>query len=178
MRAALALLGLFLLGSPARSAERTMNATDPVAAAARFKGPAGWQRDTGSFGADHFVTYSSGTLRLRVQLMGGKGSRYATTKAFLESPEGKGGDGKPPAGRTLRVGKRPFMMYSRSMSMDIGPQGMGPAGMLRTIDEEFTFARAGRRFFVISLTRTLDVPPEDPLDLAPLKSFLSTFRPR
>ncbi|MBI5597869.1 MAG: hypothetical protein HY928_17425 [Elusimicrobia bacterium] len=178
MKAAPALFGLLLLGTPVQSAQKTMNASDPVSAAARFQSPAGWQRDTGSFGVDHFVTFSKGSLRLRVQLLGEKGSRYAAPTAFLAGPEAKGKDGKPPAGSLIKAGKRTFRVYTRSSEAEIGPQGMGAPGMLRIVDEAFAVIPVGKRFFVLSLTRTLEVPPESPLDQAPFLALLSSFHPK
>lgn len=176
MKTALALIALLLPAVCAQSAQTA--ASDPVAAAADFKGPPGWQRDSGSLGDDHFVAFTRGPLRLRVQILGGKGSRYAGTRQFLAGPEAKGGDGKTPSPALLKVDKRAFRVYSRTNSIGVGARGDGPYGGVRDTDEAFCLIPHGKRFFVVSLTRTLEVPPEEPLDLGPLKAFLSTFRPR
>lgn len=177
MRIALSLLGLFLLGAPVGSSERAMDPTDPVSAAARFSAPAGWQRDIGSFGADHFVAFSSGTLLLRVQLLGGKGSRYATAKAFLAGPEAKSGR-KASVGRATKVGKRKLKVYERSYEAPVGdPGGMGP-GSTQTVEERFAVVPAGKSFFVLSYARRNEVPDPEPLDLAVWTRFLSSFQPR
>ncbi|TBR17094.1 hypothetical protein EPO15_17710 [bacterium] len=177
MRSAPFLLGLALLAAPAGASEKTMPSSDPVSAAARFKGPAGWQRDAGSFGADAFVTFSSGTLRLRVQLLGGKGSRYATAKEFLASPEAKSG-GKAAVGKTTTVGRRKFKVYERTSEAPTGaPGAMGP-GSSDTVDERFAVVPAGKTFFVLSYSRRNEVPAEAPLDLGVWTKFLASFQPR
>lgn len=177
MRTVPYLVGLLLLAAPAVPSERAMNPSDPVSAAARFSGPAGWQRDTGSFGADHFVTFSSGTLRLRVQLLGGKGSRYATPKAFLAGPEAKSG-GKAAAGRLTKVGTRQVRVYERSYETPVGDPGAMGGGATQTVEERFAVVPAGKAFFVLSYTRRNEVPAPEPLDLDPWTRFLASFRTR
>lgn len=176
MRAAPSLLGLLLLASPAVSSERAMNPSDPVSAAARFAAPAGWQKETGSFGADHFVAFSSGTLRLRVQLFGGKGSRYAAPKAFLAGPEAKSG-GKAPVGRLTKVGARKVRVYERSYEAPVGDPGAMGGGATQTVEERFAVVPAGKSFFVLSYTRRNESPAPEPLDLAPWTRFLASFKP-
>lgn len=178
MRRSSCLLALLLLAAPAGASEKTMPPSDPVSAAARFKAPAGWQREAGSFGADHFVSFSSGTLRLRVQLFGGKGSRYAAPKEFLAGPEAKGAGGKAAVGRLTPVGGRKLKVYERSYQAPVGaPGGMAPGGA-DDVEERFALVPAGKAFFVLSYTRRNEVPAESPLDLAPWKAFLASFKPR
>ncbi|TPW21420.1 MAG: hypothetical protein FD126_707 [Elusimicrobia bacterium] len=153
-----------------------MNPSDPVSAAARFTAPAGWQRDTGSFGADHFVSFSSGTLRLRVQLLGAKGSRYATPKAFLAGPEAKSG-GKAAVGRLTKVASRKLKVYERRYEAPVGDPG-GMAAGSQTVEERFAVVPAGKSFFVLSFTRRHELPVEAPLDLGPWTAFLASFKPR
>lgn len=171
------LLSLLLLGAPAVASEKAMHSSDPVSAASRFTGPAGWQRDTGSFGVDHFVTFSSGTLRIRVQLLGTKGSRYATPKAFLAGPEAKSG-GKAAVGRVTKAGVKKLKVYERSYEASVGdPGGMG-VGTTQSVDERFTVIPAKNSFFVLSYTRRNEVPAPEPLDLTPWMLFLASFHPR
>lgn len=170
-----ALLGLLLLAAPAVSSEKAMHTSDPVTAASRFTAPAGWQRDTGSFGVDHFVTFSSGTLRIRVQLLGTKGSRYATPKAFLAGPEAKSG-GKAAVGRVTKAGVKKLKVYERSYEASVGdPSAM--AGGTQTVDERFAVIPAKKSFFVLSYTRRNEVPAPERLDLTPWMLFLASFHP-
>lgn len=176
MRTAPYLLGLLLLGAPVVASEKAMTPTDPVSAAARFTAPAGWHRDTGSFGADHFVTFSSGTLRIRVQLLGVKGSRYATSEAFLAGPEAKSVGKTGPAKRT-EAGGRTFKVYKRVYEAATGDPG-AMAGGTQTVEERYTIVPAGKTFFVLSYTRRNETPVEAPLNLAPWTRFLGSFKPR
>jgi hypothetical protein len=177
MRTAPALLGLLLLAAPAFPAEKTMTPTDPVSAAARFSAPAGWQKDVGSFGADHFVSFSSGTLRLRVQLLGGKGSRYAAPKAFLAGPEAKSGT-KAAVGRLTKVGARKLKVYERTYETAVGDPGAMGSGLTQTVEERFAVVPAGKAFFVLSYTRRNEVPTMEALDPAPWTRFVASFTPR
>lgn len=178
MSRASTLLALILLAAPAGAVEKTMPSSDPVSAAARFKAPAGWQSEAGSFGADHFVSFSSGTLRLRVQLLGGKGSRYASAKEFLAGPEAQGAGGKAAVGRMTSVGGRKVKVYARSYQAPSGAPGGMSSGGGDDIEERFAVVPAGKKFFVLSYTRRNEVPAESPLDLAPWKAFLASFKPR
>jgi hypothetical protein len=178
VRRASSLLALVLLAASAGATEKTMPSSDPVSAAARFKAPAGWQREAGSFGADSFLSFSSGTLRLRVQMLGGKGSRYASPNEFLAGPEARGADGKAAVGRLTSVGGRKLKVYARSYQAPSGAPGGMSTGGGDDVEERFALVPAGKAFFVLSYTRRNEAPAESPLDLAVWTRFLASFKPR
>ena len=121
---------------------------------AAFTAPKGWRSEETTLLGEPLVAFSSGGLRISLELFGGKDSRHETEKAFLESFEARGDDDKPAAslGKVKVYGLK-VQAYARRYSMS--GRGRDPEDRARpeVLDQQFVVLPAGGRFLVVSWTR-------------------------
>ncbi|MFA5137670.1 MAG: hypothetical protein WC728_00440 [Elusimicrobiota bacterium] len=120
-----------------------------------FSAPKGWRSHEEAILGEPVVTLSSGSRRMTLELFGGKDSRHETAKAFLESFEARGDDGKPAAslGR-VKVSGRGVRAYARRYSMS--GRGRDPDDLARPeiLDQQFVLLPVGEKFLAVSWTRS------------------------
>jgi hypothetical protein len=108
----------------------------------------GWQKTENTFGVDHAVQFSQPPYVIRLQLLGGAGSRYVRLADVLTPVEA--GEGKAQFVATLGVAERSAMMYQRDFQV-YGKGGAASEEPPTYVREELVLVPAGKRFFQLSL---------------------------
>jgi len=127
----------------------------PIRALAGFTAPKGWTMAETEILGEPLVTLSSGSRKMSLELFGGKDSRHETPKAFLESLEARGDDGKPPASLgSVKVSGRKVQAYARRYSMSGRRRAPDETARPEVLDQQFVLLSAGGKFLVVSWARS------------------------
>ncbi|MFA6434960.1 MAG: hypothetical protein WCW52_09725 [Elusimicrobiales bacterium] len=153
------LLFSLLLLTPVFSAgkEQPVKTKSELAAAVRYKIPAGWTEEFSINQGDPQARLSRSLHRIKVRLSGGNGSRYKTAGDFLAGFEAlsKGGTKSEKIGTEAVSGAR-VLLYRREIAVTLPPPDTaGPATFTR---EEFCVVPAGKRFLVLSYSYGDSIP--------------------
>jgi hypothetical protein len=172
LMAALALAGL--IGGPAGAKEAAVKGVDAVAT---YAVPKEWDLEKDAAAADPSVRLTRGRHVIEVRLYGGKGSRFATPKEFINGPAA-GAMGKPPQ----PIGSAPAGGVKTTIYKTAYPINLGDphdaAGRFDLADEYFCIVPAKDRFLVISYAYESAVPDPAINGNAVWKDFLAKLRVR
>lgn len=145
--------------------------------AAGFTQPLGWEKEEVRTPSDPYVTFSSGVDTIKVRLLGGGGSRYASEEGFLKGYEATTMGRPPDVVRQVKVAGREVPVYRHGYPIMLGDPHILDPHPPRLAAEEFILLPRGRKFFVLSWAHESPAPDPDAVAEKAWEVFLSSFSP-
>jgi len=144
------------------------------AGVARCEAAAGWRLQKDESAADPFLRLAEDPYVIRVRLLGGKGSRYATMDDFLSGFEATTMGRPPEKLRIIKVAGVETWLYRHGYPIMLGDPHVSDPTAVRLAEEEFCLLPTGTRFIVLCWARE-DLPDPMGRGEAIWRSFLDSF---
>jgi hypothetical protein len=146
-----------------------------IFSAARFTQLPGWEKEEVRTPSDPHVTFSLGVDTIKVRLLGGGGSRYASEEGFLKGFEATTMGRPPEVVRQVKVAGRETPVYRHGYPIMLGDPHILDPRPPRLATEEFVILPLGRKFFVLSWAHESPVPDPDAAADKVWAEFLDSF---
>jgi hypothetical protein len=128
---------------------------------ARYVAPTGWSAERKDRPVDPVMRFERDLDVIRIRVLGGKGSRYATPADFLRGFEATTMGHPPERRREIQVAGRKVWLYRHGYPLARGDPHVADPRPPELASEEFCILPVGDRFLVLSFAHESAIPDLD-----------------